>query len=161
MKSMHTCNKKTHFKFAERSGVIEEQHEIVVTTLRGKASKVFAGRVALLVVYRLNKCVSNHVRFVVCFGGVKSLKGADISVSLITWIIIPATQHILAPPLTFAMAQQQAVDPRLRDTSRTSSYQRELTKPTYRAQPILCFPPRDFPIEGVYAYTTPFLPNTP
>lgn len=67
MKSMHTCNKKTHFKFAERSGVIEEQHEIVVTTLRGKASKVLAGRVALLV-YRLNKCVSNHVRFVVCFG---------------------------------------------------------------------------------------------
>ncbi|KIR27910.1 hypothetical protein I307_02830 [Cryptococcus deuterogattii 99/473] len=31
----------------ERSGVIEEQHEIVVTTLREKASKVFAGRVAL------------------------------------------------------------------------------------------------------------------
>lgn len=57
------------------------------------------------------------------------------------------------------MAQQQAIDPRLRDTSRTSSYQRELTKSAYRAQPILCFPPRDVPIEHLYAYTIPIPPE--
>lgn len=59
------------------------------------------------------------------------------------------------------MAQQQAVDPRLRDTSRTSSYQRELTKPAYRAQPILRFHPRGLPIEHVYAYTIPIPPEHP
>ncbi|KAE8542865.1 hypothetical protein D1P53_000928 [Cryptococcus gattii VGV] len=57
------------------------------------------------------------------------------------------------------MAQQKAVDSRLRDTSRTSSYQRELTKPAYRAQPVLCFPPRDVPIKDVYAYTIPIPPE--
>lgn len=70
---MHTCNKKTHFKFAERSGVIEEQHEIVVTTLREKASKVFAGRVALLVVYRLNN-VFQITLFCCLFRGRKIFK---------------------------------------------------------------------------------------
>lgn len=58
MKSMHTYNKKSHFKFAEWSGVIEEQHEIVVTTPGGwRLSSVLVA----LVVYCLNKCVSRKM----------------------------------------------------------------------------------------------------
>lgn len=80
MKSMHTYNKKTHFKFAEWSGVIEEQHDIVVTTLGGWRPRSV---LVALVVYCLNKCVSKSRLFIVCFGAVKSIKCADISLSLI------------------------------------------------------------------------------
>lgn len=71
MKSMHTYNKKTHFKFAEWSGVIEEQHEIVVTTLGGWRPRSV---LVALVVYCLNKCVSKSRLFYCLFRGRKIYK---------------------------------------------------------------------------------------